>query len=220
MLKAGAAAALVVLLLLALFSGGSVLFRDSLSYTLDGTQRTATVGPVTLTRPWQLVSIRARAPSLENAWIDLDYALVERTSQVSYEAWGAAERYSGSDSDGAWTEGSRSATVKLAAVPRGTYDLVVDYSGTKWGGPVSFGAPPGTEAWAEPRADTLELEVRSGSLFPSNAFLALLLLLLPLVWILVRHVRFEQARQDQSDVGRTGVAKLFTGSDDDEDDDE
>jgi hypothetical protein len=216
MLKLGAAAVLLVLLLLAFFSGGPTLLRETLPYTLGGPQRSATLGPVTLTRPWQLVAIKARAPELDNSWVDLDYALVERTSQQAYEAWGVAERYSGRDSDGAWTEGSRSATVKLAAVPKGTYDLVVDYQAQKWGGGYLYPDLPDPPEVTR----SLELEVRTGMLFPSNAFLALILILLPLLWMLIRHVKFEQARQDQSDVGRTGMAKLFTSDDDDEEDDE
>ncbi|WP_165356436.1 DUF4178 domain-containing protein [Sphingosinicella sp. BN140058] len=205
----GVGAALFVSLLLILMGTGPVLFRGTLPYALDGTSRTATLGPVTVTRPHQLIAIDAEAPGLENAWVDLDYALVDRKTQASYEAYGLAERYSGRDSDGDWTEGSRSATVKLAAVPAGTYDLVVDYSGQQWSG----GSTPNFGIAAP--AETLQITISSGAFFPGNALIALIFLLLPLLFFVHRHVKFEQARQDESDVGRTGVAKLFTSSDDD-----
>jgi hypothetical protein len=219
MAKIGAGIALFLFLLFMVMGGGPKLTDTTLPFTIGAGERTATVGPVTLTRPWQFVSIRAYAPGLDNSWLDLDYALVDRKTQQSYEAYGAAERYSGRDSDGAWTEGSRSKTVKIAGVPAGTYDLVVDYNGTRWSSPSSgsgylFGAEPPQQ---------VQLTLRSGAFFGSNLIVALILLLLPLAWVIARSVKFEQARQDQSDFGRSGMAKIFTSgdgsSDDDEDDD-
>jgi hypothetical protein len=208
-----AAAGALILLLLMFMGGGPTLLRQTLPFAFDGVAREATLGPVTLTRPYQLVAVRARAPALENAWLDLDYALVDRKTQASFEAYGLAERYSGRDSDGDWTEGSRASTVKLAAVPAGTYDLIVDYSASRWSGGSSS-----TPDWSTGAEQEMELSVSSGAFFGSNAILALALILLPLIFFISRHVKFEQARQDQSDFGRTGAAKLFTSSDDDEDD--
>src|SRR5690606_22472240 len=124
--------AFLLLLTMVMGGGGRPLLVETLPVDLTGTARTATLGPITVTRPYQLVAIRAQVPGPENGWVDLDYALVDRATQTSYQAYGAAERYSGRDSDGAWTEGSRRRTVKLASVPAGTYDLVIDYSGNSW----------------------------------------------------------------------------------------
>jgi hypothetical protein len=44
----------------------------------------------------------------------------------------------------------------------------------------------------------------------------LVLLLLPLLYLLFRHIRFEKARQAESDTGPSGMASLFARSDDDE----
>ena len=213
MAKIGLAAALSVILLLVFMGSGSRLLEASVSYAFDGRARNATLGPITVTRPYQLVSITSRAPRLENSWIDLDFALVDRKTQTSYGAYGAAERYSGRDSDGAWTEGSRASSVKLAAIPAGTYDVVVDYQATRWAGKYPF--DPDYQGPEE--VHQMEIRVSSGAFFGSNAFLALILILLPLVFMLVRHVKFEQARQDESDFGRSGAAKLFTSSDEDDD---
>ena len=188
-----AALAVGFLLLLAiLFSGGSTLLKADLPLTLDRMTHTATLGPVTVDRAYQLVAIEARVPRLDNAWVDLDYALVDRATQASWNAYGAAERYSGRDSDGAWSEGSRGTTVKLATVPAGTYDLVVDYAGNRWGGG-SGGADP----------DRVEIEVRTGAVFFSNFVLAALLILLPLIFVAIRHVSFESARKGESDFAPT-----------------
>jgi hypothetical protein len=248
-LKAGwkiALGAFVLLLLLTMmFSGGATLLQQTLPVTLDGRENSATFGPLTVTRPYQLVRISARVPTLQNAWVDLDYSLVNRANQETYQAYGVAERYSGRDSDGDWTEGSRGSTVKLAAIPAGTYDLVVDYSGNRWtGGSGNVYAPPPLDmpspdkpltgdarmerdsAWvtggappsSEP-ADTMSIEVAQGFVFPSNFILALLLLLAPLIWFFTRHLKFERARQAESDVGPSGLAAMFEQSDDDEEED-
>lgn len=286
-------AAVFLLLLTAVFSGGATLLRGSVPVALDGVERSRTLGPIEVTRPYQLVSIRALAPSLENGWVDLDYALVNRETQASYEAYGVAERYSGSDSDGPWTEGSRGAMIKLAAVPRGTYDLVVDYSGNRWGSSGSssytysppsdllnqanddlsrvndevarataeayaaFGEKPpaddGGAASGKPGAedsgsasatagtgrdgagtsgngspnraaaddagwggDTMSIEVGQAQIFPSNLVLALILLFVPLIFVFTRHMKFERARQGESDVGPTGMAALMPSDDDDD----
>lgn len=201
--------AFLLLMTMVMSGGGQPLLVETLPVDLAGTSRTATLGPVTMTRPYQLVSIEARVPGLENGWVDLDYALVDRATQASYQAYGAAERYSGRDSDGDWTEGSRRRTVKIASVPAGTYDLVVDYSGNSWrdfSGRSSISQTGGS----------LIVTVGRAAVFPSNLILAIILILAPLVYFFFRHLSFEQARQDESDIGRTGLAKLFTSSGDDD----
>ncbi|MDQ8754619.1 DUF4178 domain-containing protein [Sphingosinicella sp. LHD-64] len=211
-MKVGARIALiavgVMFLLTLLMSGGPSLFEGYVPVELDRRAQNVTAGPIEATRPYQLISIEAWAPNLENGWIDLDYALVNRATQESYEAYGVAERYSGRDSDGAWSEGSRGATTKLAAVPRGTYDLVVEYTGNGW-----TDAAYGSYS----QGSTLNIRVTRASVFPSNFVIALILILLPLIWFWWKHLKFEQARQDESDVGRTGMAKVFTGTDEEED---
>ncbi len=231
-LKAGwkiALGAFVFLLLLTMvFGGGATLLRQTVPVTLDARENSVTLGPVTVTRPYQLVRISASVPSLNNAWVDLDYTLVNRANQEAFQAYGIAERYSGRDSDGDWTEGSRRSTVKLAAIPAGTYDLVVDYSGNRWGaGSNSYAPTPiistldkPVESWAAADAgETMTIEVGQGFVFPSNFILAVLLLLLPLIWFFTKHLGFERARQAESDVGPSGLAAMFESSDDDEEED-
>ena len=214
-----------LLLLTMLFSGGGTLLRQSVSVSLDGRENSVTLGPLTVTRPYQLVRIRAEVPRLDNAWVDLDYTLVNRQNQDTYAAYGVAERYSGRDSDGDWTEGSRGATVKLAAIPAGTYDLVVDYSGSRWGGSssgYSYTPPPdlgmfdgGKPGVSSEPGETMNIEVGQGFVFPSNFVLALILILLPLIFIFTRHLKFEKARQGESDVGPSGLAAMFETEEDD-----
>jgi hypothetical protein len=174
-----------------------------------------TFGPIILSRPSQAVTISANAPEIENLWVDIDYALVDRKTQASYEAYGLVERYSGRDSDGAWTEGSRSKTTKLAIVPAGTYDLVVDASASRWSGSSgsSYTPPDTSGGWGGSAPDvTLRISIAPGGFFLSNLILALIVVMLPFFYLLWRHATFETARRGESD--------FASSDDDDEDDDE
>ena len=109
---------------------------------MDGKTRTSTFGPINChPRPPDRRDRRQRA-RIENEWVDLDYSLVNRATQASYDAYGLAEHYYGRDSDGPWTEGDRSGTIKIAAVPAGSYDLVVTYSGHEWASPSTLDTRP------------------------------------------------------------------------------
>jgi hypothetical protein len=84
-------------------------------------------GPVHLAASHSLNEITAYAP-LNDSWVELEYAFVNKATGVSYEMGQQFEFYSGVDSDGAWTEGSTSASTLLPGVPAGDYDIVVDAS--------------------------------------------------------------------------------------------
>lgn len=217
-----ALAALAFLIVVSIvFGGSSRTAVGSFAIPRDGSETSATLGPVTFSRPYQKVEIHADVPSLENGWVDLDYSLVNRATQESYAAYGAAERYSGYDSDGSWTEGSRGADVTVASIPAGTYDVVVEYKGNRWeSGTSSVSGVFGQQdsGWMGSAADpVVTLEVRQGALFFSNFLIALILIVIPLIWVFFRHVHFEQARQAESDFAPTGLGAI--SSDDDEDDD-
>ncbi|ATY30714.1 DUF4178 domain-containing protein [Sphingomonas psychrotolerans] len=197
-LKLGAVA-FAFLLLFAIFFGGSQWSAaGSFAITADGREQTATLGPITLPRRYQSVHLRAEVPRLENGWVDLDYSLVDRRTQQVYEAYGAAERYSGSDSDGPWSEGSGSAEVSIASVPAGIYDLVVEYKGNRWTGTGSYSADGA--GWLDPaNVPEVKVEMRQGVLYASNLLIALFLIAIPLLFALVRHIAFETARKSESD---------------------
>lgn len=216
----GITAALLLLASL-IFGGHRVLMETTLPVMMSsaGQTQSQTLGPIIVTRPYQLVAIRAAAPGIDNAWVDVDYTLVDRATEETYEAYSVAEHYSGSDSDGRWQEGSGEATAKVAGIPAGTYDLVVEYSGNLWGSPspsaYDYGAGGYGNGASGGRQATLQIQVSEGLIFPSNIMLALALLLLPLLYLLVRHIRFEKARQEESDAGPSGLAALFRRSNDD-----
>lgn len=189
-----AAAALVVMSFV--FGGTSDPQTAVIDLATNGTEQEATIGPIVLDRPTQGVTVSARAPGIENSWVDLGYTLTNRETGDVYEASDVVERYSGSDAEGSWTEGSRSASSKFSRIPAGTYDLTAYAAGSRW--TASF--------YSSSDSARVEITIAKGATFFSNLFLALLLVLAPALWMWIRHLSFESRRRSDSD---------FVGDDDD-----
>jgi Domain of unknown function (DUF4178) len=171
----GATAALLILVTLIFSFGG--MRPQSFAYEVmrDGPPQSATFGPLVFSGGRQKVEIKTTSSDFDNAWIDLDISLVERTTQATIEAAAVVEKYSGYDSDGAWSEGSRSKSTKIASVPSGTYDLVIEAAAKSWPAPSGVG---------EYSAMMLTTTVSSGGVFFSNLVLALVLLAIPPIWLI------------------------------------
>lgn len=124
----------LVLLLLAmvLIAGPVDSTFGSVNAPYSVTREGMKIGTISIRRPHQFVKVEARAEQLTNTWVDLDYSLVDRASGQSIDGYGIVEQYSGTDSDGRWTEGSHSDTTLFGQVPRGTYDLYVDAAAHGW----------------------------------------------------------------------------------------
>lgn len=177
--KIGAAALAAMILVMMLFSfGGTGKQGFRYQLTMDGPQVTASFGPLEFNGARQRVVIETASPGLDNAYIDTDITLVNRTTQEVISTYDVVERYSGYDSDGSWTEGSESAATKIASVPAGTYDLVIDASAHSWPSP-SFGG----------RVIEVTTDVSSGGVFFSNLVLALFLLIIPPIFLLWRGLK-------------------------------
>jgi hypothetical protein len=196
--KIGGLALAVLVAMAFIFGGTTSSTAGTFPIAGDGREQSVTLGPVVLPRPYQRVRIVADVPMLENGWVDLDYTLVDRRTQQVYDGYGAAERYSGRDSDGAWTEGSRGSDVSIASVPAGTYDLVVDYKANNWSGS-SFPGEIGRGWMNSGGFPQITVEVRYGVVFASNFLIALALVALPLIFAIWRHLKFEKARKEESD---------------------
>lgn len=199
MLKFAAIAAAALVLVSLLFGGTSDPQTETVDLATNGAEQTAEIGPIVLDRPRQAVTVSARAPGIENSWIDLSYLLTNRETGETYEAYDVVEQYSGRDSEGDWSEGSRSSASKFSMVPAGTYDLSVSAAGSQW-----LESP----YFSSDRA-TVEVTIAKGATFWSNLLLALLLVLAPALWVWFKHLSFESKRKSDSD---------FAGGDDDDDD--
>ena len=90
----------------------------------------ATTPQAAFSKPFELkgnrnVRITANAP-VNNAFADLDVDLVNEQSQEVESVNVPIEYYTGSDSDGAWTEGSQSQDATISSLPAGKYTLRVE----------------------------------------------------------------------------------------------
>lgn len=166
-----------------------VLLAHDIPVQMDGQDRTTTLGPVTVARQ-TAIAITSSPSTLDNAWIDIDYSLVDRKTQESYDVSATSEEYHGQDSDGPWREGNASPETRIASVPAGTYDLVVTVGGHSWLGEGSYFAtpPPTTEG-------SVRVTVEQGASFPGNYWTAILLLLIWPGILLLLHIQSEKARR-------------------------
>ena len=69
---------------------------------------------------------------VDNSWADLDFDLINDQSQEVESVNVPIEYYSGTDSDGAWSEGGRSTDATLSSLPGGKYTLRVEGTWEKW----------------------------------------------------------------------------------------
>lgn len=119
-----------------------------------------------------------------NGWLGFDLALIDLEGGTAWNVSKEVSYYTGSDSDGPWTEGNQKETVLLPRMPAGEYYLRVE--------PESDAAS-GTIVYA--------LQVRRDvpSLAPYGV--VFFLLMLPPVILVVRMMSFEHRRLQESDHG-------------------
>ena len=134
MFAIGLVASVAALLAMVALAGTGGGFNAQTNVPVDGGTTHAEYGPMTINRPSQMVTVQLATQDFTNKWIDVDVALVDRQSHQAIRASTTIQHYSGSDSDGAWSEGSHEATVHLADVPRGAYNLVVEAQAHSWRG--------------------------------------------------------------------------------------
>jgi hypothetical protein len=96
------------------------------TYSIEpGRMEQKVYGPMTFTASSSLNEFEAQA-SLDNDWVELDGALVNAQTGKAVGFTNAFSYYSGRDSDGSWSEGSRRDTSLITEVPAGTYNLIVE----------------------------------------------------------------------------------------------
>ena len=120
--------------------------------------------------------------NVSNAWIYLNYALINQDTGQAWDFGREVSFYSGYDSDGSWTEGSRKDTVVVPSVPAGHYYLRIE---------------PESDANHPPI--TYAVEVRRDVTVAGIFGIALVALLIPAIAITWRSMSFERARWAESD---------------------
>ncbi len=157
----------------------------------------ATTAQTVFSQPFELkgnrnVRITANAP-VSNAWADLDVDLVNEQNQEIESVNIPIEYYSGSDSDGSWTEGGQSQDATLSSLPAGKYTLRVEGTWQNFQQPM-------------PVAVKVEQNVSRGV----NFLCAFVVMAILPILALIRKFMFESRRWGESMFGTTSSG----GSDD------
>ncbi len=146
----------------------------------------ATSGQAAFSQPFDIkansnVRITAGA-QVDNSWADLDIDLVnDATDEVTEEVNAPVEYYTGSDSDGAWTEGSKATDATISSPGGGRYKLRIEGTWQNWQTPM-------------PVTIKVEQNVNRGV----NFICALLILLIVPIFGLFRKFSFESGRWKDS----------------------
>ena len=119
--------------------------------------------------------------ALDNAWLDVDYSLINHETGQAYDVGRAISYYHGTDADGAWNEGSQHDSVTVGSIPPGLYYLRVEPDG-----------PPGLPI---PYTVTVTHDVPVYWWFPVAAGL----LVVPALFVTWRSMNFEHLRWQESD---------------------
>ncbi len=127
------------------------------------------------------VRITASA-QVDNSWADLDVDLInEQTKDIAESVDVPVEYYSGSDSDGAWTEGNKSTDATISSLAAGKYSLKVEGTWQNWQAQM-------------PVTVKVEQNVNRGV----NFICALIILLIMPIIGLIRKLSFETGRWKDS----------------------
>ena len=182
-----------LLILIAIFMLPFSLTNTVLNETISLPPSTSTTTPQTaFSRQFELkgnrnIRITANAP-VSNAYAEFDIDLVNEQNQEIESVNVPIEYYSGSDSDGSWTEGSQTQDATLSSLPAGKYTLRVEGTWQNFQQPISVNVK-------------VEQNVSRGVNF-CCAFVVLAIL--P-VLALIRKFMFESRRWSESMFGGTST---------------
>jgi hypothetical protein len=84
--------------------------------------------PFKVTHDGDILKLSGWAP-VDNSWLSLDFGLVDADDRVLAEMYDEASYYHGRDSEGSWTEGSKSFSSYFRVDKAGTYRLLVHGKG-------------------------------------------------------------------------------------------
>lgn len=161
----------------AMISTNKEVFRHSYDFAPGGTAE-----PSFVTDPFEVsgrpnnIEIEINT-DLSNNWAYFNFALIDQDTGHGFDFGREVSYYFGSDSDGPWTEGRTSNSVKVPGVLPGRYYLRVE---------------PEMDAKAVPMR--YELVVHRGVVTWSWIWLAALLLIIPPAFTTVRAFQYESAR--------------------------
>jgi len=150
----------------------------------------ATTPQAVFSQPFELkgnrnVRITANA-AVANAWADLDVDLINEQNNEVESVNIPIEYYSGTDSDGSWTEGSQTQNATLSSLPAGKYTLRVEGTWQNW-----------------QQSIPVNVKVEQNVTRGCNFLCALIILLIMPLLALLRKFTFESRRWSESMFGGT-----------------
>ena len=171
-----------------------VVYKGKMEFTAGDTQKTKVTPQFELKEETPTLEVSFSSP-VSNSWLEIGVDLVNDDNGETVEFEQGIEYYSGTDSDGAWSEGNTSTSEKLPSISKGKYHLNVEVSGPTLAttandplSPVASSAPV-----------VVDVEVKTGGLLWSNFFFALFLVSIYPIFISWKLRRFEVARWSESD---------------------
>ncbi|MCG8418343.1 MAG: DUF4178 domain-containing protein [Proteobacteria bacterium] len=178
--------ALVALSVVALFWASASQGQKTMlakGFQLPAQQRASAESSVFFTEPFELkggqnIEVKAYGTAVDNSWMFVQGDLYSEKTGLVVPFDLSIEYYRGPD----WSEGGRSASKYLSAVPAGTYSLRVAVERSDWR-----------------RANALQITIKQGMVRFLYWLLALLLLSIIPIGVMIHHVKFEKRRWSQSD---------------------
>lgn len=131
---------------------------------------------------------------VNNQWVEAGITFVNESTGEDYSFSHGVEFYSGRDSDGLWSEGSQVDSKIISSVPGGLYHMEVELAG-------------------DMPTPTANMTVTRNAVMTSNFIVALILLLLPALWVFWRSRSFEVSRWSQSDYNPYPASSDYSGDD-------
>jgi hypothetical protein len=171
------------------------VYSGQIEFTPSSTEKTKATPSFEVKDRSTSLDIRFSSP-VNNSWLEIGVDLVNDENGDIVEFEQGIEYYTGTDSDGAWTEGSTSTTEKVPSISKGKYHLNLEVTGP--GLAVATSIDPLSPVKQE-QSVVLDVEVKTGATLWSNFFLAVILLSLYPIFILWKRRRFEVSRWSESD---------------------
>lgn len=202
---------LITMIVTSMMASGDTVFQSKY-YFIPGSGEPSFVTPTFEMKGGEKnVEVRINT-DLANDWMYLGLALINEGTGTAYDFGKEVSYYTGSDSDGSWSEGDRADAVSVGSVPGGKYYLRVEPDMDKLGQPATLGAPvPGA------KRVNYQITVRRDVAVIWPYFVVWPFLLIPPLWALIRRYSFEGQRWAESDP--SGDSANSSSEDEDEDDD-
>lgn len=157
------------------------------------------------------IDINMSAP-INNTWLEIGGDFVNDENGETEEFETGLEYYTGTDSDGAWSEGSTNASRKIESVPKGKYHLNFEVSGPPLG--TTSPSDPSTPTALTNNPVIFDIEVKTGALIWENFWNALLFISIYPIFVWWKKRKFEINRWSESDYSPYAVDD--SGEDDSE----